>query len=58
METVDEISEDLNNFAEDRGDIFRCCVVRVNMGYAKTVSIHLRKGNERQADVPMGSIAL
>jgi hypothetical protein len=48
LETDDEISEDHNNLAEDRGDIFRCCVVRVNIGYAETMSIHQRKG-EREA---------
>lgn len=56
-ETVDEVSDDHNNLADDRGDIFSRCVGRVNIGYAKTVSIQQREGNEREADIPMGSIA-
>ena len=44
LEIANEILDDLNNVSEDRGDILRCCVGRVNMSYAKTVSILWRKG--------------
>jgi len=42
-ESVDEISDGLNNLADDRGDIFRRYVDRVKMGYAKTVSKQQRE---------------
>ncbi len=57
MESVGKINDDLNNLADDRGDIFRRCIGQVKMGYAKTMSIQQCEGDERQADVLMGSRA-
>jgi len=56
-ESIGKINDDLNNLANDRGDIFRCCIGQVKMGYAKTMSIQQHEGDERQADISMGSRA-
>ncbi len=44
---ITSTNDDLNDLTNDRGDIFRCCVGRVKMGYAKTMSIQQREGEQK-----------